>query len=196
MQTEIAVYYPYSRPFLIHGSTIISMVELILTILHNLVCMSSVFYRSHHVLPIIIIIMGRLIIIKSQLIFSIQNFRHGLLPCTANNPKTEVERRVYYIKLLEGHIGVLHPNLVLLVKDCLHDKASERPSTEVLLTKLQRMKVEVEGAYGIQIRLDLEKLRQAKEMKIMLEQQVQFAIHIIFEVPSLHHSLLRKCMMG
>ena len=112
-------------------------------------------------------------------IFSIQIFRHGLLPCTANNPITEVQRRASYIKLLEGHIGVLHPNLIQLVKDCLHDKASERPSTDELLNKLQRMEVEVEGEYGIQIRLDLEKLRKAKEMKKNnLEQQVQFSIHM------------------
>ena len=62
---------------------------------------------------------------------------------------------------------MLYPNLVLLVKQCLQDIPDQRPSTDELLAILQRMKVEVEGEYGgIQIRLDMEKLRLAKEVKI------------------------------
>ena len=63
-----------------------------------------------------------------------------------------------YIDLLESEISSRHPALVQLVKQCLHNDPR-------LLATLQRMKVEIEGEYGIQIRLDMEKLRLAKEVK-------------------------------
>ena len=94
-----------------------------------------------------------------------QRFPGDLLPCIASQPRTEVQRREQYIELLT-HICVLYPNLVLLVKQCLQDIPDQRPSTDELLATLQRMKVEVEGKYGgIHIRLDMEKLRLAKEVK-------------------------------
>ena len=77
--------------------------------------------------------------------------------------RSELERRGRYIELLESP---LHPGLVQLVKQCLHNVPGQRPSTDELLAALQRMKVEVEGEYGIQIRLDMEKLRLAKEVKL------------------------------
>ena len=80
--------------------------------------------------------------------------------------RSEVERRGRYVKLLESLINPLHPALVQLVKQCLHNVPRQRPSTDELLATLQRMKVEVEGEYGIQIRLDMEKLRLAKEVKL------------------------------
>ena len=59
-----------------------------------------------------------------------------------------------------------HPTLVETVKQCLHNDAQERPSTEVLLTRLQRMRVEVEGEYGGgAIKIDLARVRLAKELK-------------------------------
>ena len=101
-----------------------------------------------------------------------QRFPGDLLPSTFYNdhgviqPRTEVQRREQYIELLEALIGVLYPNLVLLVKRCLQDIPDQRPSINELLDTLQRMKMEVEGEFGaIQIRLDIEKLRLAKEMK-------------------------------
>ena len=116
-----------------------------------------------------------------------QRFPGDLLPSTFYNdhgviqPRTEVQRREQYIELLEALIGVLYPNLVLLVRQCLQDIPDQRPSTDELLATLQRMKVEVEGEYGgIQIRLDMEKLRLAKEVKtkdtqieVLVQQQVQ-----------------------
>ena len=78
-----------------------------------------------------------------------------------------------YIDLLESQINSNHPALVQLVKQCLHNDPRERPSTDELLATLQRMKVEVEGEFGgIQIRLDMEKLRLAKEVKELKQQQV------------------------
>ena len=102
-----------------------------------------------------------------------QRFPGDLLPSTFYNdhrviqPRTEVQRREQYIELLEAHIGVLYPNLVLLVKQCLQDIPDQRPSTDELLATLQRMKVEVEGeyAYGGPFRLDMVRVRLAKEVK-------------------------------
>ena len=63
-------------------------------------------------------------------------------------------------------ISAHHPALVQLVKQCLHNVPRERPSTEALLTSLQGMRVEVEGEFGgIPIRLDMVRLRLAKEVK-------------------------------
>ena len=80
--------------------------------------------------------------------------------------RSEIERRGRYVELLESLINPLHPALVQLVKQCLHNVPRQRPSTDELLSTLQRMKVEVEGEYGIQIRLDMEKLRLAKTVKL------------------------------
>ena len=77
-----------------------------------------------------------------------------------------------YIDLLESQISSNHSALVQLVKQCLHNDPRQRPSTDELLATLQRMKMEVEGEYGIQIRLDMDKLRLAKEVKELTLLQV------------------------
>ena len=81
--------------------------------------------------------------------------------------RTELERRETYIELLEAHIGAVRPAvaLVQLVKQCLHNIPEQRPSTEELLTRLQGMRGQVEGEYGGPIKLDLVRVRLAKEMK-------------------------------
>ena len=87
-----------------------------------------------------------------------------------------------YIDLLESQISSNHPALVQLVKQCLHNDPRQRPSTDELLATLQRMKVEVEGEYGIQIRLDMEKLRLAKEVKELKQQQVYIILVMSYHV--------------
>ena len=78
-----------------------------------------------------------------------------------------------YIDLLESQISSNHPALVQLVKQCLHNDPRQRPSTDELLATLQRMKVEVEGEYGgSSIRLDMVRVRLAKEVKELKQQQV------------------------
>ena len=54
--------------------------------------------------------------------------------------------------------------LVELIKQCLHDNPCQRPSTEELLTGLQGMKGTLDQ-YGVPFRLDMEKVRLAKELK-------------------------------
>ena len=66
---------------------------------------------------------------------------------------------------MEGEIGFRHPGLVELVKQCLHNTPRERPNTDELLARLQRMKVEVEGECGGPVRLDIVRVRLAKEVK-------------------------------
>ena len=77
-----------------------------------------------------------------------------------------------YVELLDAHIGLLHPALVQLVKQCLHNVPRQRPDTDELLTRLQRMKVEVEGEYGGPIKLDMVRVRLAKEVK-MKERRIE-----------------------
>ena len=80
--------------------------------------------------------------------------------------RSELERRGRYVDLLESLINPLHPALVQLVKQCLHNVPRQRPSTDELLATLQRMKVEVEGEYGWPMKLDMVRVRLAKEMKL------------------------------
>ena len=81
--------------------------------------------------------------------------------------RSELERRGRYVELLESFINPLHPALVQLVKQCLHNVPRQRPSTDELLATLQRMKVEVEGEYGgSPIKLDMVRVRLSKEVKL------------------------------
>ena len=67
---------------------------------------------------------------------------------------------------MENKFGFEHPVLVQLIKQCLHNAPAERPATEEVLEKLQRMRVEVEGGYGNSlVKLDLNKVLISKEMK-------------------------------
>ena len=67
---------------------------------------------------------------------------------------------------MEGAVGLLHPALCQLVKQCLRNAPHERPTTDELLATLTRMKVEVEGEYGgIHIKLDMVKVSLAREVK-------------------------------
>ncbi len=71
---------------------------------------------------------------------------------------------MHHIVILDSYL--YHP-LIELVKQCLQDAPRDRPSTEDLLTRLQGMRAEVEREYGsIPIRLDMVRLRLAKEVKM------------------------------
>ena len=68
--------------------------------------------------------------------------------------------------MLESHISPFHPALVELVKQCLHNAPEDRPSTEEVLARLQGLRAEVEGEYGGPVRLDMVRVRLAKEGKM------------------------------
>ena len=77
-------------------------------------------------------------------------------------------------------MGRYHPALVELVKECLHNSPDQRPTTDDLLARLQRMKEEVEGEYGGSVKLDMVRVRLAKEVKIKdrrIEELTQQQVH-------------------
>ena len=126
----------------------------------------------------------------SILLQLLQKFPGNLLPSTfydAGNlqARNEVQRREQYIETLEAHIGRYHPALVELVKECLHNSPDQRPTTDDLLARLQRMREEVEGGCGGGVvRLDLSKVKLLKEVKIkdrrieeLTQQQVHWTVH-------------------
>ena len=48
------------------------------------------------------------------------------------------------IEILQAHIGRYHPALVGLVNECLNNAPDQRPTTDNLLARLQRMSEELE----------------------------------------------------
>ena len=77
-------------------------------------------------------------------------------------------------------MGRYHPALVELVKECLHNSPDQRPTTDDLLARLQRMREEVEGEYGGSVKLDMVRVRLAKEVKIKdrrIEELKQQQVH-------------------
>ena len=92
-----------------------------------------------------------------------------------------------------------HPALVELVKECLNNDPDQRPTTDDLLARLQRMREEVEGEYGGLVKLDMVRVRLAKEVKILnrrIEEltQQQVAIHVVYIDNILKLSSYRKHM--
>ena len=73
--------------------------------------------------------------------------------------RTEVERRQLYFDQLEGK------TLVQLVKSCLHNSPSRRPSAEELVRALEEIKATIEGAYGELATVDA--VRQVRTMKAL-----------------------------
>ena len=80
--------------------------------------------------------------------------------------RSEVERRREYIEQLEKQLcdGEHHP-LTQMVKQCLQNAPSRRPTTEQLVSELQRVRADIEGAYGELARLDA--VRQVVIMKTL-----------------------------
>ena len=75
-------------------------------------------------------------------------------------------------------MGHYYPALVELVKQCLHNAADQRPATNNLLVELQRMRDEVEGDYGGPFKLDMVRVRLAKEVKIKDRQLTRLQVKI------------------
>ena len=75
--------------------------------------------------------------------------------------RSEVERRGVYLEQLENSLlsREQHP-FVQLVKQCLHNIPSQRPTTEVVLRTLEEMRAEIEGPYGSHDVMKLGLMRQ------------------------------------
>ena len=86
--------------------------------------------------------------------------------------RSEVERRRQYIGQLESKLltGDHHP-FVQLVKRCLHNDPSERPTSEELITSLEEMKADIEGPYGEVTRIDA--VRQVVMMRALRKRETE-----------------------
>ena len=73
--------------------------------------------------------------------------------------RTEVERRLPYFDQLEGK------TLIQLIKTCLHNSPSRRPTAEQLLGTLMEVRVIIEGDYGELATVDA--VRQVRTIKAL-----------------------------
>lgn len=91
--------------------------------------------------------------------------------------RSEVERRQKYFAKLDLVFKADYPMLVKTVRECLGDKPDERPSSSSLLSKLEDLKVQIEGKYGLPV-LNTANILLTKEMslkeKIIKELKVKY----------------------
>ena len=82
--------------------------------------------------------------------------------------RSEVGRRQAYFDQLEGLLpapdGVRYL-LVQMIKDCLRNDPTQRPTAEQLVTALERMKGTIEGGYGELATVDA--MRQVRTLKAL-----------------------------
>ena len=110
-----------------------------------------------------------------------QKFPGALLPYTYRDPenfrrrlaRTEVQRREEYIKLLHQQLGEQHP-LVLLVKQCLDDEPSERPSAQELLQQLEGMRIQIEDPYQHLNKLEAVRMLKEKDRDLLTQVEVGY----------------------
>ena len=101
--------------------------------------------------------------------------------------RSEVERRGQYFEQLEDLLpGRIRQVLVLLIKNCLHNVPSRRPTAEQLVTSLEEMKGEVEGAYGELATIDavrqvmtVKALKANKDEIQQLHDQLEVKLHVL-----------------
>ena len=86
--------------------------------------------------------------------------------------RSEVERRGHYFEQLERMLpdGGNH-SLVQLMKACLKNGPSERPTAEGLITSLEEMKADIEGPYGDIARADA--VRQVVMMRALRKRETE-----------------------
>ena len=102
-----------------------------------------------------------------------QAFPGTLLQYTYRDPenprrllgRTEVQRRDEYIKLLHKQLGEQHP-LVLLVKQCLDDEPSKRPSAQELLQQLEGMTDQIVDPYQHLTKLEAMRMLKEKDQEL------------------------------
>ena len=113
-----------------------------------------------------------------------------------NNPdvvlgRSEIERRRQYINQMERNLldGEGNP-LAQMVKQCLHNVASRRPTAGELLACLQSVTADIEGAYGELEKLDA--VRQVAMIKKLAGQEAERSSQMrekINEIRQLQHQL-------
>ena len=86
-----------------------------------------------------------------------------------------MKRREQYFDRLEDLLpGGIRQTLVQLIKDCLHNFPSRRPTAEGLVTSLEEMKGEVEGGYGELATVDaVRQVRTVKTLKAKRDEEIE-----------------------
>ena len=86
--------------------------------------------------------------------------------------RSEEERRQEYIEQLEDRYprGSRHP-FVQLVKRCLKNNPSDRPTAEEVMSSLEEMKADIEGPCGEVARIDA--VRQVVMMRAILGRETE-----------------------
>ena len=86
--------------------------------------------------------------------------------------RSEVDRRELYLEQLERKLpgGREHP-LVQLLKQCLNNNPSQRPTAEELIASLVEMKAAIEGPYGEVAKADA--VRQVVMMRALRKRDTE-----------------------
>ena len=102
--------------------------------------------------------------------------------------RSEVERRREYIELLEKEFndGEHHP-LTQMIKQCLQNAPSRRPTTEQLVTELKELKADIEGPYEELAKLDA--VRQVATMKLFKRREMINSNELKAEIQHLKQQL-------
>ena len=75
----------------------------------------------------------------------------------------------------QEEIGLLHPSLVQLTKDCLHNMPHQRPHTEDVLARLQVIQM---GGVGENfVSLDMVRVRLTKDLKLKERRIEELTLH-------------------
>ena len=116
------------------------------------------------------------------MIFTVKIFPGDLLEATYTDlehcgrllARSEEERRGQYIEQLDYQLprsrDKEHP-FVQLVKTCLKNEPSDRPTAEEIITTLDEMKVDIEGPCGSVTRIDA--VRQVVMMREILQKETE-----------------------
>ena len=74
--------------------------------------------------------------------------------------------------------------LIQLIKGCLHNDPSQRPTAEQLVSCLEEMKANVEGSYGVLAKVDA--VSQVMSVKIFQECKKKIADEVISKDEEIH----------
>ena len=99
-----------------------------------------------------------------------------------------MQRREEYIKLLHQQLGEQHP-LVLLVKQCLDNDPSERPTAQELLQQLENVRAQIEDPYQHLNKLEAMRALAEKDKALMEKDTRMRDLHTQVQVsyPKLLH---------
>ena len=102
--------------------------------------------------------------------------------------RSEVGRRQAYFDQLEDLLpGGVRRLLIQMIKDCLRNDPSQRPTAEQLVTALEGMKGDIEGPCGELATMDA--VRQVKIAKALKKEKVDKLTAKDQEIQQLHQQL-------